>query len=896
MLIAEETNYEYDAFHRLSGAEFESSPPIRYHYDALGNIIEAESGQSFSGPDIVVTQDAVTIPMGGSYVFGAQDIGSVETVTFTIINEGDVALDLPGIPRVAIDGDHKADFNVGKQPSSQIAPGSQSTFSISFSPTGPGLRTATVGIWNTDPGENPYEFDVIGSSAASPTVGTQDAAQVTHDSAVLEGTINPNGSAASYYFEYGLTTGYGNQTASASAGSGTGDVSVSASITGLEPGKTYHFRLVGENLSGRSLGDDMVFITPAVYTLSIQKVGACGGTVTSSPAGIDCGDDCTEPYDGNTIVTLTAIPDAGCKLTGWSGDDCTGTDACIVTMDADTTVTATFDIKLTNDLPVSDPGGPYAAVAGQSIALDASGSIDPDGAIVLYEWDIDNDGTYDYESALPSQSHTYAQAGDYTIKLRVTDNDGATDEAVTTATISESFPAIYVDRDAPGNNDGSSWNDAFNHLQDALSPAQSGDVIRVAEGVYRPDESGDFPDGTGDRAATFQLKEGVALYGGYAGYGHEFPDTRDVAVYETVLSGDPAENDGPDFENNNENNYHVVSASNVSVAAILDGFTVTGGNSNARGGGMINTNSSPTVANCIFYLNAAEDGGGMYNYDSSPTVSNCTFLKNYVEEGDGGGMYNNSQSSPALSNCTFIENNAAADDGGGMFNNSQSNPTLTNCTFYLNTSGEDGGGMFNSKSNPTLTNCTFYLNTSGEDSGGVHNYYSSPTLTNCTFSENTAALKGGGMKNTDCTPTLINCIFWGNTAGSNPQISGEANATYCDIQGGWAGEGNISADPLFVNPAGNDLHLQSGSPCIDAGDNNAPGLPETDFEGDQRIVDGDGDGTAIVDMGVDEHTPSAVEQYTITANASDNGTGSVRSDVGGINYTYPDTNTATTTP
>ena len=84
--------------------------------------------------------------------------------------------------------------------------------------------------------------------------------------------------------------------------------------------------------------------------------------------------------------------------------------------------------------------GPYTGTEGEAITLDGSGSTDPDGTITLYEWDIDNDGTFDYSSSLATQSHTYAQQGTYTINLRVTDDLGATDEATTTATISDTLP------------------------------------------------------------------------------------------------------------------------------------------------------------------------------------------------------------------------------------------------------------------------------------------------------------------------------------------------------------------------------------------------------------------------------------------------------------------------
>ncbi len=97
-------------------------------------------------------------------------------------------------------------------------------------------------------------------------------------------------------------------------------------------------------------------------------------------------------------------------------------------------------IELVNNPPNADPGGPYTGFEGQAITLDGSKSTDSDGSIVLYAWDTDNDGTYDYSSSSPMQSHTYVQQGTYMIKFRVTDNLGATDEALTTANISDTSP------------------------------------------------------------------------------------------------------------------------------------------------------------------------------------------------------------------------------------------------------------------------------------------------------------------------------------------------------------------------------------------------------------------------------------------------------------------------
>ena len=96
---------------------------------------------------------------------------------------------------------------------------------------------------------------------------------------------------------------------------------------------------------------------------------------------------------------------------------------------------------VTNSPPIANTTGIYSGVEGQAIILDGSNSNDSDGSIVCYEWDVDNDGTFDYTcSSSPTQSHVYAQDGPYTIRLRVTDNIGATDEITAIANISDTSP------------------------------------------------------------------------------------------------------------------------------------------------------------------------------------------------------------------------------------------------------------------------------------------------------------------------------------------------------------------------------------------------------------------------------------------------------------------------
>jgi hypothetical protein len=201
-------------------------------------------------------------------------------------------------------------------------------------------------------------------------------------------------------------------------------------------------------------------------------------------------------------------------------------------------------------------------------------------------------------------------------------------------------------------------------------------------------------------------------------------------------------------------------------------------------------------------------------------------------------------------------------------------PIVTNCTFVGNAAANDGGGFFDYFASSTLTNCTFSGNSAGINGGGLFNVGSFPTLTNCTFVNNTAEA-GGGMANSNSFSTVTNCILWGDTPDEIVDL-GEpgTTASYSDVQGGWPGVGNIEADPLLFDADGPDgipgneddnLRLQPGSPCIDAGDNTAvPAGVKTDLAGNPRFADdpntpdtGNPDGTnPIVDMGAYEFGPS----------------------------------------
>ena len=404
---------------------------------------------------------------------------------------------------------------------------------------------------------------------------------------------------------------------------------------------------------------------------------------------------------------------------------------------------------------------------------------------------------------------------------------------------------IYVDANGTGANNGSSWTDAYNFLQDALADARSDpdiNQIHVAQGMYTPDTNSAEPNGTSDRLTSFALINGVALYGGFPSGGSALQD-RDPNIYETILSGDLLGNDTPGLDpcdlindpNRTDNCYHIFyhpEGFSLNSTAILDGFTITAGNadgSDRYGGGMYNFDrSSPTVINCILTGNSAYwRGGGMYNEFSDPNITNCTFSNNSTRSG-GGGMYNR-KSNPTVTNCTFSNNKLRENGNGGGMLNYNCSPKISNCTFSSNSGGYVGGGLVNnglykSWSKPNISNCTFTGN-SAYYAGGMANSHGEPNITNCTFTGNSAEYQGGGMYNSHSNLNITNCKFSGNSAKyegggmynsglynrrSNPNIT---NCTFTDNSAEYGGGmSNLYSDSHSTNCtfSGNSAFLGSG--------------------------------------------------------------------------------------
>jgi len=282
-------------------------------------------------------------------------------------------------------------------------------------------------------------------------------------------------------------------------------------------------------------------------------------------------------------------------------------------------------------------------------------------------------------------------------------------------------------------------------------------------------------------------------------------------------------------------------------------------NSSSNKGCMLNEDSDPTMNRVTFSNNSARYGSGMYNYRSSPTLTDVVFSDN-VAGHVGGAMENEDHSNPVLTNVLF-SGNSANHQGGGMFNIVSSNPVLTNVAFIdnkvtSNIGGGGGGGMHNSNSDPILTNVTF----SGNHAivgGGIDNWQSNLTLINVTFSNNTADQYGAAIYSQESKPTITNTIIWGNTPGDSQMLNatGNSSITFSIIAGGYPGVGNLNVNPklgILANNGGFTLtySLLSESPAIDAGSPST--CPTMDQRGKLRPIDGNGDGTAVCDIGAFE--------------------------------------------
>jgi hypothetical protein len=297
-------------------------------------------------------------------------------------------------------------------------------------------------------------------------------------------------------------------------------------------------------------------------------------------------------------------------------------------------------------------------------------------------------------------------------------------------------------------------------IQAGINAAVDGDTVLVEPGTYT--ENINF------------LGKGIVV-------GSRYILERDPGYIETTVidGGNPADPDTASC---------VLIISGEDSTAVLEGFTLT--------------NGTGTVWTDEHGAGDYTEGGGLLIQAAAPTIKHNIFINNEAVRRPPG----------------VISAGGGAIRCGG-------NPRILNNIFYAN-EGRYGGGIVLNYSGAVIKNNLIAHNTGGQDFGGsglwiLENSIAPKIIENNTIVENTSSLNGGGVLVWATSITLSNNIIWGNTAPQGPQIHLRQGATvavrYCDVEGGWSGEGNIDLPPSFME----NYLLTSVSPCIDAGDTSA---------------------------------------------------------------------------
>lgn len=340
------------------------------------------------------------------------------------------------------------------------------------------------------------------------------------------------------------------------------------------------------------------------------------------------------------------------------------------------------------------------------------------------------------------------------------------------STAPSSSPPLYVKANATGSNNGSSWGNAFTSLQAALDAAIANPAICqiwVAQGTYVPTKRTIPLD---PRSATFLLRDGVALYGGFAGTETALAQ-RNVALNPTILSGEPL---APAARV-----YHVVTADTVGRTAVLDGFTVQRGLANlagaqGRGGGVYVAGARPGPLLRLVTLrdNQAFEGGGLFvSSGTDMQVSTCTITLNTTTAGgSGAGIFAQGRAKLAL-RATTISSNIATSSGGAIYCGLKSSITANGCTIAAN-SASTGGAVYLDGASFSVTKCTLSGNQAGTRGGAVIARSDSQlTASGCVFQLNTCPQAGGAICAEDTTRvSLTGSVLSSNQASAVSGVGG----------------------------------------------------------------------------------------------------------------------------
>ncbi|MBN2704344.1 MAG: right-handed parallel beta-helix repeat-containing protein [Pontiellaceae bacterium] len=319
---------------------------------------------------------------------------------------------------------------------------------------------------------------------------------------------------------------------------------------------------------------------------------------------------------------------------------------------------------------------------------------------------------------------------------------------------------FYVDNRFQGSSPtGELWNSAFPSLQDAIDAAaeNGGGEVWVKSGTHSP-------RGT-RRDASFELKTGVHLYGGFRG-DETNREQRNPKAYPTTLSGNIGQ-----LSNSADNCYHVLT---VASETSLNGFTIKqgladGDDEENYGGGIYLLRGSRyvTVADCIFEENRAKQGGGAAFIPASEVLfTNCTFYSNVAAE-NGGAIATTQETALRISACSFSANRAN-ENGGALFLEENASAWINDSYFRYNTAQEKGGAVAAETKNKSarpieLANCTFQENTAkGNGGAAVFSGPFFPVISECSFNFNIGGIGGALAFENNCITLVKECLFGRN--------------------------------------------------------------------------------------------------------------------------------------
>lgn len=312
--------------------------------------------------------------------------------------------------------------------------------------------------------------------------------------------------------------------------------------------------------------------------------------------------------------------------------------------------------------------------AGEMVGTDGGHNLDADPLFA-----DPNNG--DYSLRVPSPAinagsnlaieGTPAQTTDYIGNTRIVGN--RVDMGMAELQDLSSITIRYVNQTGIGN--GLTWANASSDLQEMINESATDNQVWVATGEYQAASE-----------KSFTMKEGVKIYGGFAATGNPAFSDRNWNQHVTILKG-------------NGNSVIVNDNNGLTNAALLDGFSITGGSA-VTGGGMLNHLSYPLINHCVFKANHATVwGGGIYNDGPGmTTIVNSLFYQNTAQSGGAAFSYQNAK--PRFTNVT-ITSNAASQNGGALHNYEGAETELVNAIVWDNVQSPSSSQLFTSGSGKT---------------------------------------------------------------------------------------------------------------------------------------------------------------------------------------------------